>query len=166
MKDIVLQMVRTKGCAPKGPDTPNWRQRTSGDEGRLFCRLCQKEDKKRKTTANGQLAHTICACVRWNISPYQQAAVVCTRHSKKSKPEDWQDCGYKQTLDKAAFAYHVHTTLALVRQFRNLIENIYDKKLQMAVVLKNVSIFLRVPSWRSRLLLCSLPFVFSCTDSL
>lgn len=34
-------------------------------------------------SANGQLAHTLCTCVKGNNSPYQQAAVVSIRHSKR-----------------------------------------------------------------------------------
>ena len=37
-----------------------------------------------KTSADGQEARTHCACVSGNNSPYQQAAVVCIRHSKEA----------------------------------------------------------------------------------
>ena len=77
-----------------------------------------------KTTANGQLARTFCACVRGNNSPYQQVAVVCICYSKR-------DTGRPRTAD-----IYKHETKRLpailtqlsLRPFRNiaiLIENVW-----------------------------------------
>ena len=43
-----------------------------------------KELMVTKTTADGQLAHKICACVRGSTSPYHQVEV----NIQKVKPED------------------------------------------------------------------------------
>ena len=54
-----------------------------------------------KTTANGQLACTFCDCARGNNFPFQQAAIVCIRHSKREtgrpRTADIQDVVMKRT---------------------------------------------------------------------
>ena len=69
----------------KGPDTPNWDQRTSGNKGWLLRRLMSPVSGLKKCTWTHckdyhQLAYTLCACVRGNTSPYRREAKVCICH--------------------------------------------------------------------------------------
>lgn len=64
-----------------------------------------------KTTADGQLARTFCACVRGNKSRYHEVAVFCKCHSKE-KNQTAVECRYtNRCYHKSEFTHHFPTTL-------------------------------------------------------
>lgn len=77
---------------PKGPNTPNWLQMTSGNKGCCTASPVSgtKVEHTAKIKANGRLAQ------EWEITQCQQVVVVCFRLTKRM--EDTDRCLQIQTI--------------------------------------------------------------------
>ena len=128
-----------------------------------------------KTTADGQLACTFCACARGNNSPHQQVAVVCIRHSKRETRRqrmavDIQAVVMMRAWNKAALADHFHTTLTHRLASFQMAMSMW-KYLCIGTIRwdedKKWEEFSGFSTFRTLLvgLLSSLSFLFLCTDS-
>lgn len=80
-----------------------------------------------KTPAHRPLAHTSCACVGGDKTPYQQVEVVCVCHSRATRR--------LRTIQTVGMVKkHYLTPLSLIQSL--LIEKMYDKTYQMPLVMR------------------------------